>query len=558
LDKFTRIKNAPTSDKKDELSNELLLIEKDMVDLKQNPDWQNVPAIKDDYIGVVNDLIPALNDLVASLHPYAGKMVGQEVISKLRSENDTITFTNTSLITEKVGLEQQLAQQRSRKEMMTQNSYPKDCSRVCGLRATLEASVRDIDLRCAEIEVRLRQIYADLEAGTKKLESNNKLLQESAPALPLMKTLWDKLSENYLIDLALNGESFIDCLNNHCADIPNRVIKGIKSSQVYYRYKELYDRSEAIKNTLTMMESNEAVNLSIEVIEQIIDEKQKKLDAGILEADELEREIHLTENAAAKALAVKYLVDGMEQIVGKLQDETNRLIIQNRIDFDRQIIQEHTAVKNELSTKLREIEHTLDEQKRIIDVLNTEIRPTLEDLRKQKLDWELVESGLSPTKGLPCIYLVRFMNRLISRANAIIRDIWYCDMELAYIDEKETLDFTISVILNKSTTVKDISLCSKGQAAVINLAMTLAICLERGFLKQYPLSLDEVDAALTEEHRAKLCELLSRFIDEGVINQLMLVNHFAMQTGIQSLDAVVLSSDGIVVPGDYNRHATIH
>lgn len=557
LDKFTRIKNAPASDKKDELNNELILIDKEMTELQQHPSWKEVPSIQADRINLITDLVPALNEIVASLHGYAGKLIGNEELSKLRSENDSYTFTLNGLITEKVGLDNQLASQRSRKSMMTQNSYPSDCSRVCGLRATLEASIRDIDLRIAEIEARLKDIHETSVKIDAKLKANQSVLQEVSPALPIMKNLYDKLSENYLLDLALNGESFVDCLNNHCGDITNRIVRGIESSKIYHRYKELFDRKESIKNTLIMMESNEKVNLSLEVIDDIINDKQSKLEAGIKELDDVESKIASVAKTEQLVSDAGSHVANMSDLIKKLNDTLNKKIIDNRIEFDKILINEHLNVKNSISTKLREIERTLDEQKRIIDILNTEIKPTLEDLRKQKMDWELMETGLSPTKGLPCIYLVRFMNRLISRANAIISRIWYCDMELAYIDEKETLDFTISVILNKSTTVKDISLCSKGQAEVINLAMLLAICIERGYLNQYPILLDEVDGALTPEHRANLVQLLSDLIDDGTIKQMMLVNHFAMQTALVKSESVCLSSDGILIPNEVNLHATI-
>lgn len=557
LNKFLRIRDTPASDKKDELANELLLIAKEMDELKANPSWQNIPAVQADKMTTVDQLIPDLNTIVTSLHPYAGQLIGQEEISRIQSECDTFTFSVSSLMSEKVGLEQQLAQQKSRKEMMTQNSYPKDCSRVCGLRATLEASVRDIDLRCAEIEARLKKIYEDVDYQNKHLEANKKKLLEISPAIPILKRLYDKLSENYLVDLALNGESFLDCVNNHIAEIPNRIIKGLESSKIYYRYKELYDRSEQIKSTLAMMKTSESVNLSLEVIKSMIEDRQQKLDEGIKGLDDLQRQTKaLTFDLDCYDAALCDLRE-MNNLIGEIEYSLNIDIISNRIEFDQKMIDEHLALKNEISTRLREIEHTLEEQKRINDILETEIKPTLESLRKQRMDWELVEIGLSPTKGLPCIYLVRFMNRLISRANMFIKEIWYSDMELAYVEEKDNLDFSIGVIFNKSTTAKDISLCSKGQKAIVDFAFTLALATERGFLKWMPLICDEIDGPLTEAHRTTLVALINRLLEDGIVKQMFLVNHFGCQTGFSECDIVCLCTDGIVVPGEYNTHAKI-
>ena len=557
LNKFIRVRDAPTSDKKDELASELVVLEQEMKSLQTNPSWKNIPPIQADKMDKVEDIVVTVTNLITSLHPYCGRLINQEQIDKLRGECDTLSFSIANVMGEKSILEGQLAQQRSRKEMMTQNSYPKDCSRVCGLRATLEASVRDIDLRCSEIEARLKKIYEEVSDNEKRLNESRRHLLEVSPAIPIMKSLWEKLSENYLLDLALNGESFIDCVNNHCTEIPNRIIKGYESSKIYYRYKDLYNKSEQIKNTLAMMKSNEAINLSMEVIHEMIADRQKKLDLGIKEIDELVRQIRIVENDLDLFVDAEDTLRSIDTYIQVANDVLNREIILNRIAFDRKMIDEHIQIKNEIGRRLREIEHTLEEQKRIEDVLNTEIRPTLEDLRKQKIDWELVESGLSPTKGLPCIYLVRFMNRLISRANAIIKEVWSTDMELGYIEEKDSLDFSISVIFNKSTIVKDCSLCSNGQKAIVDLAMTLALAIERGFINWMPLICDEVDGALTDQHRTSLVGMINRLLEEGVIKQMFIVNHFAIQTGLPNCSIVALSTDGVLLPCSYNEHAKI-
>lgn len=87
--------------------------------------------------------------------------------------------------------------------------------------------------------------------------------------------------------------------------------------------------------------------------------------------------------------------------------------------------------------------------------------------------------------------------------------------------------------------------------------MTFALCQERGLLDNYAMKLDECDAALTEMHRLNLVQMLSDMLDEGELKQLLLVNHFALQTGLSQCETVALSTEGIVIPGSYNEHAVI-
>ena len=558
LDKFIRIKNMPTSDKRDEMSKEFERISKEAEQIKLNKNWSDIPTIPKDKLDTVTGLFQKINDLIGSLHEYAGSLLGQESISKLKSDCDNIRITLSGLENERVGLEQQLRQQRARKSVITQNSYPSDCSRVCGLRATLEATVRDIDLRCSEIEARLKDINELRVSHEKLLDEYQGKLQHVAPAIPIMKNLWEILSSNYLIELALDEENFVDCLNVHGFEISNRIKRGLESSKLYYRYVELNDEAQSILNTLTMMDSNKAVSMSMEAIDDIVNDRQAKLESGIAELDVLEKKLYKLSQDVSNVNGMKDDLAMLNTVIHNVQCAINAAIVIERIKFDQQLISEHNNVRHVVSTKLREIEHTLQEQKRIADVLDTEIRPTLSELKEQKRRWEIIEGGLSPTKGLPCIYLIRFMNRVFARANEIISRIWYCDMELAYIDEKESLDFTVELILNKSSTVKDISLCSNGQKAVVDFAVTMAIAMERRFNEWLPFKCDEIDAALTPEHRLKLTQCISDFLDDGTMRQMLLVNHFAIQSGIQQCDIVSLSEDGLVLPAVYNEHAVIN
>ena len=557
INKLVRIKKTPSSDKKDALEQELILIEKEMNDIKSDPKFTMSPSVPKDQIDHVTQLVPTINDLISSLHSYTGKLIGQEEITRMRAENESIRLVISQYQSEKATLELQLAQNNSRKDMLTQNSYPKDCSRVCGLRATLEATVRDIDLRSSELTCRLEKIVEDTKYQMKQLEANQKALQEISPAFPIMKSLYDKVSENNLLLLALDGETFIDCLNTHCYEISNRIIRGIESSTLYHRYKDLHDKAESIKNTLSMVATADEVKLSMQVIDDLLTSKQAELDAGVIQLETVDARLRGETEFINDLLYMKQQLVNIEDTIDDVQKALNYKLVQSRIDFDKQLIMEHNNVRNVVSSKLREVEYTLSEQKRILDVLDTEIRPTLDSIRKQKADWELVESGLSPTSGLPCIYLIRFMNRIIHRANEFIANVWYCDMELAYIEEKESLDFTIGLILNKSTTVKDISDCSQGQKAIIDIAFMLALAVERGYVDWMPVKLDESDANLTDEHRSKLTDMIARMIENHTIKQLFMVSHFAAQTGIPGCDCVCLSTDNIVVPAEYNKHVVL-
>lgn len=558
LNKFTGLKNASVDDKKDELTREAHVIRTEMTELENGDKGAlNTPVIPMDKLVVVLEELERISVITAELHNYAGSLIGGEKLSALRSENDNLKFSIKTLLNERVAHDKALSQAKIRKESLTKNSYPPDCVRICSLRATLESSIKDCDLRISQLTSRMNEIDALVNSSESTIRDNEKVIQAATPAFPLMKELHDILAENFLLETALKGESFVDCLNDHAGEIANRLIYAVDASKKYYRYKELKDRFTAISDTLNMMETAESAKMSAAVIESIINDKEKQLEDGIKKLASLEIKSDEIVSHIDQIGEVGSILKQLTDTISHTKRNLNIEFIMSRIDFDRKIIREHTGIKNGLSIKLREIEATLADQKRTIDILNSEIKPTLADLKRQLGNWMTVESGLNPASGLPCIYLVRFINKLISRANAFIKKVWCYDLELVYLKEDEDLDFTLEVLVNKSTIVKDISICSDGMKAIINLAMTLAIAEERGFLNWAPIRCDEVDRMLSENHRAKLVDVLSEMLETGVIKQMFLVNHYAIQTGLTMCDVICLSTQDIVVPNKYNEHAQI-
>jgi DNA repair exonuclease SbcCD ATPase subunit len=231
--------------------------------------------------------------------------------------------------------------------------------------------------------------------------------------------------------------------------------------------------------------------------------------------------------------------------------------IKSWVEFYRGVADDLTKAKNDINEELFTISKVLQEQHKYSSILEEEILPTMNSVASSKANYEAVADGLSPVNGLPCIYLIRFINRLIAKANKIIGKVWFYNLELMYLEEESDLDFNIKVMFRNSTEAKDISLLSNGQKAMVDLAMRLALCIERGFLEEFAVRLDEIDGPLTEEHRTKLVCMLSDLMDKGVIKQMLLVNHYAMQTGMHQCSCIALNTEGIVVPDDVNACAEI-
>jgi DNA repair exonuclease SbcCD ATPase subunit len=312
-----------------------------------------------------------------------------------------------------------------------------------------------------------------------------------------------------------------------------------------------------IESQLATIAAVQDIGVSSDLIDKLIDEKEAQLNDCIVLIDKLELEKVDTEKMSAD---LKQLWTSMEEAINRVKDiETllNRSRCDQIIKYETGIVEDLLKAKHDISNQLFSINKTLNNQQKYRDILDSEILPTSRNVRKEKDLLETVAKGLSPNSGLPCIYLTRFINRIIARANAFIREVWYYDMELVYLEEEADLDFSIGILIRHSTTVKDLSLLSMGQRAIVDLAVSLAICVERGWFDTYSMMADEVDAALTDEHRTRLVSMISRLLDENIIRQLFLVNHFAIQTGMHHCGSIVLSPEGIVLPAEYNKNCEI-
>ena len=397
----------------------------------------------------------------------------------------------------------------------------------------------------------------ELEAMIKEADSLKLSIQAPSLALPIIERIWNEISRESLGEFVLNGGSLITYLNENCSDLPNKIIRLSANSKNYWMRQSYLNDLKLAEGKLETLKSAEKSMLSMEVVTRAMADRELKIEKL---ANDLVLYQYRIRNLLGDKIQATELIDIIESIdtaVEALTKVINYDKLHKRVKFNEMIISEHMAIRNAINTKLREIETTLNEQQNIHAIVEQEIVPTLTALEADVVKWEAVEFGVSPTKGLPYIYLVRFINRLLSHVNKYISEVWCYDMELMYLQEDDNLDFSLQVLINKNSIVKDISICSDGQKAIINLAMTLAIAKERGFGKLYPLKLDEVDAALTDELRTNLVALLSKLVDNGDISQMFLVNHFVLHSGMSHCETVCLSTDGIVVPNVFNEHVQI-
>ena len=561
LNKFETLKNAAEMvNDKSNMEARLKELERELVDIEKflgSAVADCVPYDKCDYIS--GSIVPMISKFVENFHMQNVKLQPQEALFTMRRRLDEIILTKSTYRTEIERAESEIKDITARLDKLERRPYPVDCTRTCMLRDAVADNINQLKGKLdgyTNSKKAREQDILTLEEEQRKLDAE---YREQAHLHNLIeRDLMPLIRNNGLEAIAFCGESVHYCLNEHPTAITNRVIQSCDITYKRRRHQEIVSEIESIRASLSALATADSARISSDVITDLLSTKGRELETLIVDMNTTERNIKDKAEEHAAVFVLWQDICNLGDLIRNINHQLNMRRYKSMIEFNDQLSNELLHAKHDISTQLFSYNKTLDSQQKHKDVLELEILPTTEKIKAEKHKLSVVADALSPNHGLPCIHLTRFINRIISKANAFIKRVWLYDMEIVYLEEGKDLDFTLEVIIRGSTTVKDISVLSAGQQAIVNLAVTLAICTERGWFDKYPMMADEVDAPLTDEHRARLVELLSDLIETGEVKQLMLVNHFAIQTGMSRCDNVCLSTDGIVLPEEYNAHCEIN
>lgn len=561
LDKFMALKSAGVSESdksnlesRHKAATEELSVISEILGSNQSAQIEElaIPVIE-------NELIPLITRWIESFSYRCGSIMQWNDLQDLgvRIEHSK-TVLSSEIVPSIENISEELAVVDSRLEKLESKSYPSSCKEVCQLRQTVESSIEFTRKTKEELLKKSESLIEKERELRKFIEENSPVYTEQLRIHEEIGRLSGLIRKYNVESIALNGEDLISCCNEHLTEIANRILKACEISKYVYRRDALKNEIAAIEATLKKLAEVKNLQMSAELIESVIKDREEKLNIGVEELIKLEE---TADHEKGLAEVFWFLSDRASAVFKNVEDVQvllNYDRIQSIIEFDTQLVKDLEAAKYDVNSELFAVDTTLGNQKKYTDILESEILPTTEKIEKDKELYELIASGLSPTNGLPCIYLMRFINRLITRANKVINHVWMYGMELVYLTEGDNLDFNIQVRMRGSTLVKDLSELSLGQQAMVNLAMILAFYEEMNLSESFPLKLDEVDGGLTDEHRTRLSVMLSDLVDKGKVRQMFLVNHFAIQTGINHCDSVCLGTDGIIVPDVYNEHAIIN
>ena len=329
------------------------------------------------------------------------------------------------------------------------------------------------------------------------------------------------------------------------------ISRYISESERFVEYQKLLQkvRKLEVKNASLATKkqlSIEVLNAEISGHSKRLDRLRKKHENRVSTLAEIEsKRIILSEYSS-----VKHRVDILS---GTVKDIESNAIQHASREYIIRLYNVLNRMLTDIRSNLVDITNISKEQEQIVVRLDTEVNNVIDEIKPKFEHAKIVEKSLS---SLPIEYTKSFVNNIIDMTNYFISEIMTYSMQIRPITT-DVFDFSFPVTI-KDEVAKDISSCSVGQKAIIQLAFNLAMVLELGF-EYFPMYSDEADRNMDAAHRARLTDFLLGLVDSRTISQLFVANHD--KSIIDRLSStgniIVLNSENITLPETYNRNAKI-
>lgn len=293
---------------------------------------------------------------------------------------------------------------------------------------------------------------------------------------------------------------------------------------------------DALKEELADTEANiSSMLVAIQNKENEITELDNKINSTSDEVNALLEYKELSETYADMSQRIEELTQEIKSDEKTLTEVSD---IQQKIDNVHALIKTVTwnidKTNSELFTKKVAMQDfvKLSEEK---NILNTKFD-----------DIEVIREALSPTKGIPLLYIQLYLKNTTMFVNSLLQSVYGDDFAIDEFEITPT-EFNIPYIKN-GVRINDVAYASQGEKSFLSLALSFALINQS--IKDYNiLLLDEIDSTLDTKNRAMFLNILEKQMEIIDADQIFLITHNNMFDSYP-VD-VILTSDYHM--GNYNN-----
>ena len=511
-----------------------------------------------ELIDLHREMIDDIDRLVKAFVHANVTMIKPEIISNKIYEFKELTNT-VKLTTDQIdGIENALLLLDQEQEKLSNKAkVPEACNFQCGLRAIFLDRLKRIEVERTELKTNLKNANTRLD---KLKESYGKLAEFVEPftdsdLVNKYNRLKNILNNSYF-NVFKDDDDLIEKLNTQPIRIITTCRKSIDESISKEEQRRLTERRNKLRTELdTLIKTSDT---SLEFLKTELTKKEAAVKEKLANLDKINSDLEDVDNRYNLYLEYSLACNKIHEFQEKYSRAERNILIKNAYKYWNGLKNYYNQIQINVREELRTIETIVKEQELIHHTYKTEILPFIEKINKEKSIYERLELALSPNSGIPHRSMVRYLNTMIHNVNYFLSQIWAYQMKLVSVDENSPLDYGFPITI-KNETNKDINCTSDGQAEVIDLVWVLTILLQMKLLNKIPFFADEIGRCMDEVHRQKTLDFLNSLIDNRLIEQLFLINHYAaISNGFKECNVICLNSDNLTdLPNNTNEHVKI-
>lgn len=362
------------------------------------------------------------------------------------------------------------------------------------------------------------------------------------------------------IDNILNE---VDKFNN--INIPDKLHDCMKEKVILNRLEEklpFFDLSD-FQEYLSILKDHEIYKRNIESLKQYEYQlsiyKKSGIDNHLNEIKSIKESIEFYKknisslNVELSAISEKLnIVDKKISIVSKYNDTKKYLnMFESTLKtVDKLLIPLETAAneKRDLEFSLRKVNSLIDENREKIRKMENrlyEYRKLVEEgekLKKKYNDLTIILESVSTRKGIPVIYMKKYLGKIKKLTNTLLKIIYDGDLYISNFNiSKDTFDIPF---VRNGTKIPDVRYASQSELSLISMALSFA--LSSGSSSNYNiLLLDEIDAGLDEDNRSAFLEMLYMQINILNAEQVFIISHNMNQMINVPMDCIKLTNTSL-------------
>lgn len=288
-----------------------------------------------------------------------------------------------------------------------------------------------------------------------------------------------------------------------------------KSSGIDSQLKEIEQLKESVKFYSTNIET---LNSSISQITSELNDIDNKISIVSKYKDSQKYRKIVNETLSS----TKKILEPLESAASEKRE----------LEYEERSVGEHITQMRELH---KELENRIDEYQKLLKESN-ELNNTLKDLN-------MVLEAVSTKKGIPVIYMKRYLGKIKKVANDLLALIYNDRIRLGKFNlTQETFEIPF---INNGTKVPDVKYASQSEVPMMTMALSFALASQAAGIYNI-LLLDEIDAGLDEANRSAFLKMLDHQIDLLHAEQVFIISHNLSQMINVPMDCICMSDTGSV------------